>query len=146
MPLSQVVINKEKSYLGTITWKPFIWGPLSGGNFPGDIYLGVIISSQLFCEAIVWTPIVQALIIIIIIIFFFFLEGRLSGKQFLGRQLSRGQLSWAAIVLFSHVTFWYKCHLFLGLLSVYTTSIISFRLLSVRSTLCLCCPPHLNSK
>ena len=91
--------NKEKNYLGTITWKPFIWGPLSGGNFPGDIYLGVIISSQLFCEAIVWTPIVQALIIIIIIIIiiFFFFGGGVIGEAILGRQLSRGQLSWAAM-------------------------------------------------
>ena len=71
-----MAINKEENYLRTMTRKPFIWGPLSGGNFPGGIYLEVIISIQLFCGAIV-----KGLII----------RGQVPGKQFFEGQLSGEQ-------------------------------------------------------
>ena len=46
-------VNKEENYLRTVTGKPFSWDPLSRGNFPGGNYLGVFISIQFFCGAIV---------------------------------------------------------------------------------------------
>ena len=79
------------------------WGSLSGCNFPRGNYLGVHISSQLFCGAIVWVPIVQGLIIWGTIsgqIFSwnnysgcYYPEGRFSGAIIRGCKLSGGQLS-----------------------------------------------------
>ena len=40
VPLSLVAISKEENYMETISLKPFIWGPLSGGNFPVAIIWG----------------------------------------------------------------------------------------------------------
>ena len=64
------------------------WDSLSGRNFSGGNYFGVHISSQSFCLAILWAPIVQGLII----------WGKISGIAIFGGQLSGGQLSWWAIV------------------------------------------------
>ena len=63
MPLYLAAIKKEENYLGGITWKPFIWGSLSRGNFMVDSCLGVSICGKLFYGAIIWAPIVQGLII-----------------------------------------------------------------------------------
>ena len=60
------------------------------GSFPGDNYLGVIISGQLFCEAIVWAS-----------IFFFFWgggegnypRGNCPGAVVLGAIIPGGKLS-----------------------------------------------------
>ena len=60
MPLSQAAIKKKENYLGAIMWKPFMWGPLSRGNFTGDNCLRVIISGQLFYGAIVLALIVRS--------------------------------------------------------------------------------------
>ena len=103
MSLSYVAINKEENYLRTITRKPFIWGLLSGGNFPGGNYLGIIIRIQLFCGVIVWPTIVKGLIIWGQLSRIHFLVGQLSGEQLSGGklswgQLSGGQLSWRAVI------------------------------------------------
>ena len=67
--------------------KAIYLGPLSGGN-----YLELIISSQLFCRAMVWALIVQGLIIWGAITWeaTFFFWG--------GAQLSRGQLSGGTLI------------------------------------------------
>ena len=55
------------------------------GSFPGDNYLGVIISGQLFCEAIVWAS-----------IFFFLFNypgGNCPGAIVLGAIIPGGKLS-----------------------------------------------------
>ena len=59
MSLPQAAIKYKLNYLGAITWKPFIWGPLFRGKFTDDNGLWVVISDQLFYEAIVLTPIVR---------------------------------------------------------------------------------------
>ena len=79
--------------------KAIYLGPLSSGN-----YLELIISSQLFCGAMVWALIVQGLIIWGAITweatFFLGRGGRRSylGGNYLGGHLSgRGQLSWGTV-------------------------------------------------
>ena len=55
------------------------------GNFQGDNYFGLIISGQLFCGAIVWTPI---------------FGGNYPGGNYPGGQLSGGRIIRGAVVLF----------------------------------------------
>ena len=78
--------------------KAIYLGLLSGGN-----YLGLIISSQLFCGAMVWAPTVQGLIIWGAItreaIFLFLGVAIIQGENYSGGHLSgRGKLSWGTIV------------------------------------------------
>ena len=110
MPLSQAAIKKEEDYLGAITWKSLIWGPLSRGNFRGDNCLGVIISGQLFCDIFTYINYSAAIIVPgrqlfggAIIREAIILGGNCPGTNYLGvnslrgnypgRQFSRGKLS-----------------------------------------------------
>ena len=80
--------NKKENYLRTITWKPFIWGPLSGGQFFGWHLFGV----NYQYSVILWgnnlsTTCPRANY-----------PGAITGEAIFWRQLSGGQLSWVAIV------------------------------------------------